>query len=231
MKNLLVSVLVLSAALLLAVRSWQELPVNAEGGGAGITPSGNGDVNCDGAINISDASYLLGWLFLGSDAPCAFPEPGLEDERIAKGFAIAPVPLQFDEKNRDLVGLGSYIVNASGDCNGCHTTAEFDPYLPGGNPFRGEPAQINPDRYLVGGAVFGPFVSRDLRPDPVKKLPAGYTFEEFLLVLRTGVDLKMKHPAMGPLLQVMPWPNFRDMTDHDLRAIYEYLLALPPAST
>jgi len=28
-------------------------------------------------------------------------------------------------------------------------------------------------------------------------------------------------------LQVMPWPNFKDLSDHDLRAIYEYLKAVP----
>jgi hypothetical protein len=25
----------------------------------------------------------------------------------------------------------------------------------------------------------------------------------------------------------MPWPDFQDMTEHDLRAIYEYLSAIP----
>jgi hypothetical protein len=29
------------------------------------------------------------------------------------------------------------------------------------------------------------------------------------------------------LLQVMPWPVYRNMTDRDLRAIYEYLRAIP----
>ena len=29
------------------------------------------------------------------------------------------------------------------------------------------------------------------------------------------------------LLQVMPWPVFSKMTDRDLRAIYEYLSAIP----
>ena len=46
-----------------------------------------------------------------------------EDElRIIKGFAIAPVPLNLTGKNLNLVGLGSYIVNAQGDCNGCHSS-------------------------------------------------------------------------------------------------------------
>jgi hypothetical protein len=34
-------------------------------------------------------------------------------------------------------------------------------------------------------------------------------------------------PFDGNLLQVMPWPIHRNMTDHDLRAIYEYLSAVP----
>jgi hypothetical protein len=34
-------------------------------------------------------------------------------------------------------------------------------------------------------------------------------------------------PNNGDLLQVMRWPFFRDMTDHELRAIYEYLSAVP----
>ena len=41
--------------------------------------------------------------------------------RVRIGFAIAPVPLNLEGKNRALVGLGSYIVNAQADCNGCHS--------------------------------------------------------------------------------------------------------------
>jgi len=62
------------------------------------------------------------------------------------------------------------------------------------------------------------------------------------MILRTGVDMDHLHPTCtggvinagcvpppfdGDLLQVMPWPNFGNMTDHDLRAIYEYLSAIP----
>ena len=34
---------------------------------------------------------------------------------------IAPVPLSLAGLNRDLVGLGSYLVNAIGGCQDCHT--------------------------------------------------------------------------------------------------------------
>jgi len=47
-----------------------------------------------------------------------------------------------------------------------------------------------------------------------------------------SVDLDHLHPNLPPpfdgsLLQIMPWPTFQNMTDHDLRAIYEYLSAIP----
>jgi hypothetical protein len=160
-----------------------------------------------------------------------------EDElfsRIRIGYEIAPVPLNLRGKNRLLVGLGSYIVNAVADCNGCHTE-DLSPYVPGGNPFLGEDEEIDPEKYLVGGSEFGPFVSRNLRPNAETGRPARLTFEQFRTVLRTGADLKQRPPHVpgpGPendLLQVMPWPNFRNMTDIEIRAIYEYLRALPPA--
>jgi len=34
-------------------------------------------------------------------------------------------------------------------------------------------------------------------------------------------------PFDGTRLQIMPWPAYQSLTDHDLRAIYEYLSAIP----
>jgi hypothetical protein len=153
--------------------------------------------------------------------------PQANDElEIAIGFAIAPVTLTFPRSSRALVGLGSYIVNAQGGCNDCHTNP---PFAPGGDPFMGEPTQINADHYLAGGAPFGPFVSRNLTPRANGR-PAGLTFAQFRRVMRTGVDVKRLHPDVSPLLQVMPWPVYRSMRDGDLAAIYAYLSAIPPAT-
>ena len=146
---------------------------------------------------------------------------GTLDERIARGFAIAPVPLNLRGKNRAFVGLGSYIVNAQGGCNDCHTNPQF---APGGDPFLGQPMKINAERYLAGGRPFGPnLVSANITPDE-NGLPAGLTFPEFLNLMRTGRD----PDDPGEILQVMPWPVFAQMRWADLRAIYEYLRAVPP---
>jgi hypothetical protein len=147
------------------------------------------------------------------------------ESRVRRGFEIAPVQLNLEDKNHALVGLGSYLVNAPGSCNSCHTCPS---YKPGHNPFNGEGEQINAPSYLAGGVPFGPgglFTARNITPDDSGK-PAGFTFEQFRQVMRTGIDLEGKHPGI-PLLQVMPWPNHAKMTDRDLRAIYEYLSAIP----
>ena len=146
------------------------------------------------------------------------------ESTIQRGFEIAPVPLNLRGKNRALVGLGSYIVNTGG-CNDCHTNPS---YVPGGDPFAGEPEQIHVDCYLSGGTDFGPFRSRNLTPD-ANGLPGGLTLEEFIHVLRTGEDTTspFNPPFDGGLLQVMPWPVFGKKTDRDLTAVYEYLRAIP----
>src|SRR5450631_90887 len=122
---------------------------------------------------------------------------------IRRGFEIAPVPLNVRGKDRALVGLGSYLVNAVGDCNGCHSAGPASEYAPGGNPyFKGNPPTvINQATYLGGGRDFGSLipgtpaiVSRNLTPDRTGKPAGGLSFAEFREVLRTGVDLDHLHP-------------------------------------
>lgn len=146
------------------------------------------------------------------------------DSRIARGFEIAPVHLNLQGKNRALVGLGSYIVNAVGGCNDCHTQPS---YQTGGDPFMGQQKRVNTAGYLAGGRVFfGPIISRNVTPNHAG-LPAGLTLHEFVKLIRTGIDPDAAHPQFGPFLQVMPWPVYQDMTDRDLRAVYEYLRSIP----
>ncbi len=143
------------------------------------------------------------------------------DSRVQKGFEISPVQLNLNGKRRNLVGLGSYIVNAQGGCNDCHTCPN---YQPADDPYQHGSGHPNAQNYLAGGRHFGPFTSANLTPK--NGLPAGLTEDQFIHVIRTGED----PDHAGQLLQVMPWPIYRNMTDRDLRAIYAFLSAIPPAS-
>src|SRR5436190_20367449 len=102
-----------------------------------------------------------------------------QGSRIQRGAELAPVPLKMDGLNPALVREGSFIVNAQGACNDCHTVPSF---AAGGNPYLGQPTEINAACYLAGGGVFGPFVSRNLTPR-ANGLPAGRTLEQFKQVL------------------------------------------------
>ncbi len=175
------------------------------------------------------------------------------ESKIQRGFEIAPVPLDLRGKNPALVGLGSYIVNAVGDCNGCHSAGPQTEFTKTGNPYTLSPPfsgtkQLNVNTYLGGGRDFGPYVnlphlySRNLTPDKTGRPAGGLTYDQFVEVLRKGTDFDHVHPSCtspgnpanclappfnGDLLQVMRWPFFQNMTDHDIHAIYEYLSAIP----
>jgi hypothetical protein len=175
-----------------------------------------------------------------------------DESRVRRGLEIAPVPLNLKGKDRALVGLGSYLVNAVASCNDCHSADPSTQYAPGGNPyFKGSPPKVvNQATYLGGGRNFGTLIpgtpaifSRNLTPDRTGKPVGGLSFAEFRDVLRTGIDLDHLHPNCsatvtsncfpaaqpfdGNLLQIMPWPILQSMTELDMRAIYEYLRSVP----
>ena len=147
------------------------------------------------------------------------------------GLDISPIPIAqlnlsgLTPAQIEMVGNGSYIVNAVGDCTGCHTA--------------------RPDQFLAGGVQFGgapaPFTvkTRNLTPDPTTGLKL--TVDQFVNVLRTGADYLTVPGAdagvaaadAGPPAQtlvVMPWVTFRYMSTYDIRSIWWYLRSLPPVS-
>jgi len=136
------------------------------------------------------------------------------------GFEIAPVPLNLAGKDPWKVGLGSFLVNTVGDCNGCHTGGgppNFN-YAAGGNPYFGQAAKTDPTTYLEGGTDFGPavppvpgvypppdywlpsgpyvgpdIITRNLTPDKTGRPEAGRTLEQFKKILRRGTDFDKIH--------------------------------------
>jgi hypothetical protein len=219
---------------------------------------------------LSLAGAALAMILTRSPAAQA-QEDSNDDEglRVKIGFEIAPVPLNLKGKDRNLVGLGSYLVNGANDCNFCHTSGgpPNSNFASGFNPYFGQKKKTDPTTYLAGGADFGPavpfpipdvypppeygsylgpdIISRNLTPDKTGRAEGGRTLAQFKEILRSGHDLDQIHPTCtsalptptpancipppvdGDLLQVMPWPDFQDMSDHDIEALYEYLSAIP----
>ena len=165
---------------------------------------------------------LVTAIFVSTGMALAVVALTAQGSTIQRGAALAPVPLNMAGLNPALVREGSYIVNAQGGCNDCHTVP---PYAAGGDPFIGQPEVVNAACYLAGGAAFGPFVSRNLTPR-ANGLPAGRTLAEFKEIMHAGTDFR-NPPDGTPILQVMPWPVYGKMSDRELAAIYEFLRAIP----
>lgn len=210
------------------------------------------------------AIVLAGMLITSSRGSAKNDNNTEQDEKlkIQIGFQVNPVTLNQAGKDHDLLGLGSYIVNVTGDCNGCHSAGPTTEYL--GNPALFAPPsltvhqtkKVNPDTFLGGGRDFGAFpapnsplhiFSRNLTPDSTGLPEGGHSYSDFVQIMRTGIDFDGIHPTCpagtaqtascvpypfdGSLLQIMRWPSFQDMTDRELRAIYEYLSAIPCIDT
>lgn len=133
---------------------------------------------------------------------------------------------------------------------------DFGPAVPpsaavGGFPPGSNPASYPPPEY---GFYVGPdMISRNLTPNKYGVPEGGNTLEQFKAILRNGTDFDHLHPTCttavpvpspancvpppvnGDVLQVMPWPVFHNMTDHEIEAIYEFLKTIPcqpgPASS
>jgi len=149
------------------------------------------------------------------------------DQNLAAiGMRIAPKFLNTQGKDPTLVGLGSYLVNAAVDCNGCHGSDPANEFLPTGNPYfrkpNNDPAQFNQATYLNGGQNFGPagpgivkdpnsplyagpglspnIITRNLTPDYTGYPSGGHDLYSFINIMRTGHDYDSLHPNCGPAI-------------------------------
>ena len=179
-------------------------------------------IKAAGVLSALAVIFLAGML---RNSPPVQAQDGQDTEAtlIHIGFQIAPVPLNLEGKDQNLVGLGSFLVNAVGDCNGCHTgggSPNFN-YANGGNPYFGQPTKTDPTTYLEGGQDFGPaafpvpgvyppaaywnpvsgpyvgpdIISRNLTPDKTGRAEGGHTLAQFIQIMRTGIDFDHIHPT------------------------------------
>lgn len=143
----------------------------------------------------------------------------------------------------DAVERGQHLVTVGG-CQDCHSPKVMSPNGPVPHPMKilsghqaeaGTPAvpqgALAPDRWaaMTTGdmtAWAGPWgisYAANLTPDPATGL-GGWTEELFIKTMRTG-----KHHGTGrQILPPMPWMNYAQMSDEELKAVFAYLRSIPP---
>src|SRR6266436_4725198 len=103
------------------------------------------------------AVALLGFAGMSIISPRLRADSDESNSRVQIGFNIAPVKLNLHGLNPAKVGKGSFIVNAQGDCNGCHNNPRLGgEFAVGHDPYLGQPKMVNASAYLAGGSPFGP---------------------------------------------------------------------------
>jgi mono/diheme cytochrome c family protein len=118
-------------------------------------------------------------------------------------------PVAGPDPNNPLA-VGAYLVNMA-DCAFCHTATDSH-----GQPLPGH----NFDGGQVFSGPFGKVASANITPDAT-----GISYYDEALFLQA---MKTGYVKARPLNQLMPYGEFKNATDSDLKAIFAYLHTLKP---
>ncbi len=142
----------------------------------------------------------------------------------------------------EMVEYGKYLVTITG-CNDCHTPKKMGARGPelvmeqllSGYQANRPVAQFNEEKAMQGfaqmnedmTAAAGPWgISFAANLTPHESGIGNWTFEQFKKALTQGKAKGMDNGRM--LLPPMPWFNYAEMKDDDVRAIYLYLQSVKP---
>lgn len=145
---------------------------------------------------------------------------------------------------RASVSRGEYLVNVMG-CDDCHTPKTMTPQGPAPDltrRFMGHPANepfesankknlietqhvavFSPGMTAAAGA-WGVSFAANISPDDTGI--GTWTEAQFFKAIREGRSKGLD--GTRPLLPPMPWPVYKNLTDEDLRAIFNYLKTATP---
>lgn len=145
------------------------------------------------------------------------------------------------EIHKTRVARGEYLVNAIG-CADCHTPLKMTAKGPVPDMSRhlsGHPQDLKmpvppklpngPWMWVGSGtntAFAGPWgvsYAANLTPNQLTGLGI-WTEEMFVNAIRTGKHFGVSRPILPP----MPWQNFRNLSDEDLKSVYAYLRTIKP---
>lgn len=148
---------------------------------------------------------------------------------------------QRNPAHRKQVERGEYLVRVAG-CGDCHTPLRFDEAaghpvpmmdrLLSGHP-EGAPAPAStlaaPDLGIIGPSFtsfklpWGVVYAANLTPDRETGIGA-WSEADFVKTMRTGRHLGQGRAVLPP----MPWVNLAGAHEDDLKAMFAYLMSLPP---
>jgi mono/diheme cytochrome c family protein len=144
----------------------------------------------------------------------------------------------------EMIKHGDYIVT-TGSCNDCHSPkvmTKMGPMPDSTRLLSGHPANdplppinlnsLKPGNWMSMASDITAFVgpwgisyTANLTPDSATGIGA-WSEATFINTIRSG-----KHLGNGrDILPPMPWPFVAKLTDDDLKAVYAYLMSLPPVS-
>lgn len=117
------------------------------------------------------------------------------------------------------IARGRYIFEQLADCDGCHSQRDFS-RIGGPVVLSGRGRGNVMSEFTIG--MPGLVVAPNITPDPETGIGT-WTDGEKIRAIRDGVDNKGR--ALFPM---MPYSNFRNMSDEDVESLVAYLNTLPP---
>ena len=169
---------------------------------------------------------------------------------LATGFSLvmmlglsSPSSQKKNTPSKKMIERGKYMATVCA-CNDCHSPKIFTPQGPildttrllSGHPANEKLADvpqglISPtawggvtnNHFTVWVGPWGTSFTRNLTPDTTTGI-GSWTEDIFIKAIRTGKDMGEGRDILPP----MPWPEYRHLTDDDLKAIFAYLKSLPP---
>jgi mono/diheme cytochrome c family protein len=190
----------------------------------GVSPEGRLDAMMAFAVGpMSDEDLTAIVSYLRSLPPVRNPVPSDEWGLVAKVLSgkfhprIETIPKYAPPGDTPTVERGAYLANGPAVCSVCHTPRDpLKGFVPLGPLFSGgamaEPDSTDPEYEII---------APNLTSDPATGVLVGFTEESFVDRVR-----KVGQTTKG---SPMPWDNFKQMTDSDLKSIFLYLKTLPPA--
>jgi mono/diheme cytochrome c family protein len=129
---------------------------------------------------------------------------------------IGPATLPAFERNQSRLDRGRYIVEGPAHCFQCHSKIDWK--SPGAQPQPGKKG---------GGAIFEEeifswLVAPNISPD-IETGAGSWTDEQFARAIREGIG----HDGRR-LFPMMPYMNFRNMSDEDLASVIVYVRSIAP---